>query len=228
MRTIGDTIKLLREERRLSQQQLADILEVGRSTISMYESGARIPDDDVKELICDYFNVDMNYIFGKTNTRNSYREENQETITKVDIIFDDYFPLHYCTNLSAGTFQELIDSEPNAIVYVPIKYQSRKKRLHAFMVNGTSMDNVIADGSIVVAETVSAVQDIKQGSIVVVWSEEGATVKRIYTNGNQITLLPDSSDKSHKAIMINTDVTDIEVVGRVVWHMNPDDIEESY
>lgn len=74
MRTIGDTIKILREERRMSQEQLADALNLSRSSIGMYESGKRIPKDDIKELICDYFNVDMNYLHGKTNTRNSTRE----------------------------------------------------------------------------------------------------------------------------------------------------------
>ena len=38
MRTIGDTIKLLREERRISQQALADGLNIKRNTISMWES----------------------------------------------------------------------------------------------------------------------------------------------------------------------------------------------
>lgn len=74
MRTIGDTIKILREERRMSQEQLADALNLSRSSKGMYESGKRIPKDDIKELICDYFNVDMNYLHGKTNTRNSTRE----------------------------------------------------------------------------------------------------------------------------------------------------------
>ena len=90
MRTIGDTIKLLREERRLSQQQLADTLKVGRSTISMYESGSRIPEDETKEQICDFFNVDMNYLYGKTNTRNSYRENKSVQELDVKIKFDDY------------------------------------------------------------------------------------------------------------------------------------------
>lgn len=226
MRTIGDTIKLLREERRLSQQQLADVLKVARSTISMYESGSRIPDDDMKEIICDYFNVDMNYLFGKTNTRNSYREEN-ETLTPVNIIYDDYFPLHYCTNLSAGSPSELLEAEPDAVVYVPIKFQSRKKRLHAFLVNGTSMNNVIEDGSIVVAEEVPDTV-IKEGTIVVAWFDGEATVKRIYPGDTQVTLMPDSTDKGHQPIIVNTQETQIYIFGRVIWHMNPDDIEKYY
>lgn len=74
MRTIGDTIKLLREERRLSQQALADGLNIKRSTISMWESGKRAPNDELKEQICDFFNVDLNFLYGITDCRNSARE----------------------------------------------------------------------------------------------------------------------------------------------------------
>lgn len=228
MRTIGDTIKLLREERRISQQQLADILQVGRSTISMYESGSRMPDDSTKEQICDLFNVDMNYLFGKTNTRNSYREESNLEELNVRIKFDDYFPLHYCTNLSAGSLEELLDNDPNAIVYVPIKYQLRKNRLHAFKVNGTSMNNVIPDGSVVIAENVDNAMALKDGTIVVAWHDNGATVKRLYAKEGAVTLMPDSSDKSHRPIDINLETSPVQIIGRVIWHMNPDNIEDSY
>lgn len=228
MRTIGDTIKLLREERRLSQQQLADTLKVGRSTISMYESGSRIPEDETKEQICDFFNVDMNYLYGKTNTRNSYRENKSVQELDVKIKFDDYFPLHYCTNLSAGSLEELLDNDPDAIVYVPIKFQLRKNRLHAFKVNGTSMDNVIPDGSIVIAEKVDNALDLKDGTIVVAWVDNGATVKRLYAKESSVTLMPDSSDKSHRPIDVNLETSPIQIIGRVIWHMNPDDIAKMY
>ena len=81
-------------------------------------------------------------------------EKSDDEVKPVNIIYNDYFPLHYCTNLSAGSPSEMLEAEPDAVVYVPIKFQSRKKRLHAFLVNGTSMNNVIEDGSIVIAEEV--------------------------------------------------------------------------
>ncbi|MFV0598203.1 MAG: helix-turn-helix domain-containing protein [Bacteroidales bacterium] len=76
MRNIGDVIKILREERLLTQRDLAKKLKISPSTIGMWESGERIPNEEMKELLADYFNVDMNYLYGKTNIRNSYREGN--------------------------------------------------------------------------------------------------------------------------------------------------------
>jgi repressor LexA len=142
--------------------------------------------------------------------------------------FDDYFPLHYCTNLSAGSFDELIDAEPDAVVYVPIKFQGRRKKLLAFQVNGTSMNNVIEDGSIVVVENTSNDGiNYKDGTIIVAYCDGLVTVKRLYrqSDGN-VTLAPDSSDKTHLPIMINTTEQQLVIIGKVLWHMNPDDIAE--
>lgn len=150
-------------------------------------------------------------------------------VSKMKIKFDDYFPLHYSSNLSAGTLDELLDSDPDAVVYVPIKFQMKKNRLNAFKVNGSSMNNVIPDGSIVISEIVSNVDDLKDGTIVVAWINGSATVKRIYKGEyNQITLMPDSSDKSHLPIIIDTEINNVSIIGKVIWHMNPDDISKKY
>jgi repressor LexA len=142
--------------------------------------------------------------------------------------FDDYFPLHYCTNLSAGSFDEILDAEPDAVVYVPIKFQGRRKKLLAFQVNGTSMNNVIEDGSIVVVENTSNDGvNYKDGTIIVAYCDGMVTVKRLYRqpDGN-VMLAPDSSDKTHLHIMINTTEQQLVIIGKVLWHMNPDDIAE--
>lgn len=61
----AERLRLLRKQRNLSQQQLADKLGISNSTISMYERGEREPDFEMLELIGDYFNVDTNYLLGK-------------------------------------------------------------------------------------------------------------------------------------------------------------------
>lgn len=75
MMKIGDVIKQLREEYNLSQTELAKRLNVGRSTIAMWENNDRVPSEDKKEEIADFFNIDMNYLYGKTDIKNSYIEQ---------------------------------------------------------------------------------------------------------------------------------------------------------
>jgi len=67
---LGDRIKLLRENRELSQLELAKILDVGNSSLSMYESNTRKPDYEVIKKIADYFNVTTDYLLGLTEVPN--------------------------------------------------------------------------------------------------------------------------------------------------------------
>lgn len=224
-RKFSDSLKTLREEHHLSQRQLADALGAAYSTIGMYESGQREPNYETLEIIADYFNVDMNYLLGKSSVKNSYISELTE-IPMDNIVFDDYFPLHYWSGLSAGSFEELIEAEPDSVVYVPITFQNKKKRLHAFKINGTSMNNVIPDGSIVVSEdNYNNAIKYTDGTIVVAFMDGTATVKRLYSGEDTITLSPDSTDKSHMPIIVPKD-KELVIIGKVIWHMNPEDIAE--
>lgn len=60
-------LKLLRSEKNMSQQELADALGISKSAINMYERGERQPKFEILEQIADYFNVDMDYLLGRTS-----------------------------------------------------------------------------------------------------------------------------------------------------------------
>lgn len=218
MESVQDKIKKRRKELGLSLEDVAKALNVNRSTVLRYESKSieKMPIDVIPPL-AKILKCSPEYLMGWEDDK----------LKPINIIYDDYFPLHYCTNLSAGSPTELLEAEPDAVVYVPIKFQNRKKRLHAFQVNGTSMNNVIQDGSIVVAEEVPDTV-LKEGTIVVAWLDGEATVKRIYPGDHQVTLMPDSLDKAHHPIIINTDEKQIYILGKVIWHMNPDNMSEYY
>lgn len=215
----GDVIKKLRIEHNLTQEQLGEKLGVQKSAIAKYENGRveNLKRSTIQKM-AELFDVSPLLFLGF---------DDEQLKSKYKIVFDDYFPLHYCTNLSAGSPTELLEAEPDAVVYVPIKFQNRKKRLHAFQVNGTSMNNVIQDGSIVVAEEVPDTV-LKEGTIVVAWLDGEATVKRLYPGDSQVMLMPDSSDKGHHPITVNLEDNQLYIIGRVIWHMNPDDIAEYY
>lgn len=68
----GDIIKQLRRERNITQQELADAINISKSSISMYEINKRMPEIETFEAIADYFNVDMDYLMGKTDIRQKY------------------------------------------------------------------------------------------------------------------------------------------------------------
>ena len=59
--------KALRQSSGYTQQEFADKIGISRSTIGMYETGAREPDFETLEAIADFFNVDIDYLLGRTN-----------------------------------------------------------------------------------------------------------------------------------------------------------------
>ena len=64
---LGKRIRELREENNITQQDLAKYLKVAKSTLSQYETGSRIPNDDIKKAIALKFNVSIDYLLGLTN-----------------------------------------------------------------------------------------------------------------------------------------------------------------
>lgn len=60
-------LKQLREANQMTQGQLGDLINTTRQSISNYEMGKREPDYVTLEALADIFNVDMNYLLGKTD-----------------------------------------------------------------------------------------------------------------------------------------------------------------
>lgn len=60
---VGERIKSLRQERKMSRQEFADAIDVASSTVSMYENGERIPRDQIKLAIANLFGVTVDYLF---------------------------------------------------------------------------------------------------------------------------------------------------------------------
>lgn len=67
MSDFATVLKQLRNNLGYTQEQLAQKLGITKSRLGMYEIGKRKPDFETLELIADFFNVDMNYLLGKTN-----------------------------------------------------------------------------------------------------------------------------------------------------------------
>lgn len=75
---IGERIKSLREERKITQQELARYLGVSQKTISNYENGERSPDPDTLRKIADYFDVTVDYLLGRSNHRQLTRRDERD------------------------------------------------------------------------------------------------------------------------------------------------------
>lgn len=67
-------LKYLRNEKKITQRQLAKLLNLSSSTIAMYETGKRKPDCETLQRIADFFDVSTDYLLGRTDILNPYTE----------------------------------------------------------------------------------------------------------------------------------------------------------
>lgn len=68
-------IREIREDHSLTQQKIADLLNVGQRTYADYESGkTRIPVDSLL-ILAKYYDVSMDFITGASRIRNRYPRE---------------------------------------------------------------------------------------------------------------------------------------------------------
>lgn len=80
--TVGEKIKQLRKDNKITQTELGKILNVEKSTISMYENNNTQPPIQTLSTIAKYFNVTTDYLLGN-ETKN--KEQNSQNKDEKDI-----------------------------------------------------------------------------------------------------------------------------------------------
>ncbi|MFC5588625.1 helix-turn-helix domain-containing protein [Sporosarcina soli] len=76
---LGKRLAKLRNDKGLSQYELAEILGFSRGKLANYEQGSRQPDYDTLKIFARYFGVSTDYLLG-----NSDRIESSQTVTVDD------------------------------------------------------------------------------------------------------------------------------------------------
>ena len=64
-------LKVLRKEKNISQQQLANILEISQQAINKYENHKVEPDISTLIAMADYFGVTLDYLVGRFESEDS-------------------------------------------------------------------------------------------------------------------------------------------------------------
>ncbi len=74
----GEKLKLLRSEKHLTQEELAEKLSVSRQAVSKWESGAGYPETEKMMVLSKMFNVSLDYLL----LDDEYVEEQKESLPK--------------------------------------------------------------------------------------------------------------------------------------------------
>lgn len=181
MKKFKDILKELRLSSRLTQQELAAKLGISFSSISMYERGKREPNFETLEVIADYFNVDMNYLLGKSCLKNSSTISLASLKTKSDTPSLTY-PI--IGEVAAGFGSEAIEEETGDYEQIPVEWLRGRRQDEFFVlrVKGDSMYPSYMDGDRVL---VLRTPTVESGTIaVVLYDGQSATLKKVnYVQG---------------------------------------------
>lgn len=71
LKAFGDRLRQLRNSEKITQQDLADKLDIARASVGYYESGTRAPDIEVLRKIAEHFAVTSDYLLGLSAHKNN-------------------------------------------------------------------------------------------------------------------------------------------------------------
>lgn len=83
--TLSEKIYRLRTENSMSQEQLADRLEVSRQSVSKWETGTSVPDLDKLIKICDIFSVSLDELTGRNENTDDKQSVPEANITNISL-----------------------------------------------------------------------------------------------------------------------------------------------
>ena len=196
MSKFSKEIKRLRKERGLSQSQLADALNISRTSIGNYEQGIREPSFEMTELIADYFNVDISTFFNDTQPKNIIPIERRAVPMICNVACGEPITANQ-------EFQSYVEVGANINCDCCLKAR------------GDSMKNIrIYDGDIVFIKRQPMVEN---GDVAAIIIEDEVTLKRFYYyKENNLIILKPENPEYKDLIYSGSDLERIKVFGKAV------------
>ena len=186
---IGTTIKMLRENKNISQEELGNVLGVSDKTISSWEINRTEPKMGIVQLLADYFGVSTDYLI------KGYLSKDAMIYSKLNIDFIR-IPLYSTLCCGDGGF-----NEDNIIemVAVPSKGLNPNLEYFAQIADGESMkDAGIGDGDLLVFERVDKVDNGVIGCFCIDLNK--AMCKKYKEQDGMIILMPMNNEYDPKFI----------------------------
>lgn len=205
--SIGKRLRMLREDLGLKQESLADLLNVNRASISLYESNKRKPSQKILMKYSEIFDVSTDYILG--NSRNLKKGE-------------DYATINVYGSIPAGipieAIEDITDTED-----ISFKDFDKNKTYIGLKVEGDSMYPKYLEGDTIILELTPDCESGTDAAVYVNGYE--ATLKTVIKNDNgTITLMPINTSYPPKTY--GKDDEPIKILGivkeirRKIWKEN--------
>lgn len=209
MANFGSILKNLRTSRGITQGELATMLDVSRSTVGMYETGGREPDFETMEAIADIFNVDMDYLMGRTQVERKHPiSPPRKEIPPGFQPLPEMMQVPLIGTIACGT---PILAEQNIKSYIGVPAAWRAD--FALECHGDSMSPTICDGDVV---CIRSQPEVEQGQIAAVRIGEEATLKHCYYQNGVVQLIADNPAVCPPMVYTGRQLEEIKVEGLAV------------
>ena len=202
----ADRLKRLRKEHGYTQESLAAVIGVERSSVGKYEgkSGV-IPSNDVLARIADLFGVSIDYLLEREN-RNQISPANQTFPPNILPVHRRKIPI--LGNVAAGEpifadeehEEYVIDDEANDCDF-------------ALRIAGDSMEPLLHDGDIVY---VRQQDDVNDGEIGILLLDDEAVIKHIYHIPDGVQVVSQNAAKYPPKTYTWPNYDTIRILGRAI------------
>ena len=194
-------IKKLRDEKGISQEELAELIGVTKSTISQWEQGKKQPRKK--------FEIKLENLFTNQNKSSSLIESDK---------IDNYiFKIPYYENIKAsaggGTINEYSEYKLIQINHLP--KNTNKNNLFCITVTGDSMEPVLKHGSIVIVD--KNITDIIDGNMYVFRQDDFLRVKKFSYEKHKIKISSYNSNYSTEYYSVD-EIQSLQILGKVIYH----------
>ena len=171
MNTLGDRIRILRSGRGLTQQAVAEALDVSRSAVAMWEKNGREPNLETLTALAKLLDVPLSALV-----------EREEAPLPAGV-----YPVHRkrIPLLGAIAAGEPIFADEQHETYVDVGGSVRAD--FALEVQGASMEPLYRDGDVVF---IRRQDDVLDGQVAAVVVDDSATLKRVYHLPIGVQLMP--------------------------------------
>ena len=199
-----DILKTLRKKKKITQEGLAAIIGVERSSVGKYETGV-IPSSDILLRIADYFHVSVDYLLGREDDP---APESDPPVPGLYPIKKKKFPV-----LGKVACGEPIFAEEDRETW--IKASADIDADFCLIAQGDSMIGAhIEDGDIIFIKQMPVVPN---GKIAVVLIEDEATVKYIDFRPDTHTLLLHAANPAYRTLVyVGEELEQIRILGQAV------------
>lgn len=208
--TLGQKIKMLRESKGISQDELGKILGTNKQSIYKYENGivTNIPIDKIK-IMAEFFNVSPAYIMGWEDKPHDDKKVN---------VFSSISNIHPYKNKKVPLLGEIACGQPIYTNESRDAFVLSDESLDVdfcLTCKGDSMINArIFDGDIVFIKQQPTVDN---GEIAAVVIDDEATLKRVYYYKKENKLILQAENPAYAPLVyIGEELDHINILGKAV------------